>query len=164
MDQVTFGTSWWYLIAFLVNWGWGVYKGLTQPLISFVEPHKYQLRAYLYQARDLLASDADGFSGKMHSCWFVTWYYQPRAWWNRRSLRLDTIQILSPLHAFLSVLSQFADQLTFLHLSTSNYFAPKSCLLSCHEGLPALPFNFFVHFLLALSVFNACLRYQLTND
>jgi len=27
------------------------------------EPHKYQLRAYIYQARDLLASDADGFSG-----------------------------------------------------------------------------------------------------
>lgn len=166
MDQVTFGTSWWYLIAFLVNWGWGVYKGLTQPLISFVEPHKYQLRAYLYQARDLLASDADGFSGKMHSCWFVTWYMYlsasclveqeiPTAWHH---------QVLSPLHAFLSVLSQFADQLTFLHLSTSNYFAPKSCLLSCHEGLPALPFNFFVHFLLALSVFNACLRYQLADD
>ena len=29
------------------------------------EPHKYQLRAYIYQARDLLASDADGFSGKL---------------------------------------------------------------------------------------------------
>lgn len=95
---------------------------------------------------------------------FGTCIYQPRAWWNRRSLRLDTIQVLSPLHAFLSVLSQFADQLTFLHLSTSNYFALKSCLLSCHEGLPALPFLPFVHFLLALSVFNACLRHQLTDD
>lgn len=30
--------------------------------ITFDKPHKYQLRAYLYQARDLLASDADGFS------------------------------------------------------------------------------------------------------
>lgn len=30
--------------------------------ITFDKPHKYQLRAYIYQARDLLASDADGFS------------------------------------------------------------------------------------------------------
>ena len=36
----------------------------SQPYL-FPEPHKYQLRAYIYQARDLLASDADGFSGKI---------------------------------------------------------------------------------------------------
>ena len=36
------------------------------PSSYLAEPHKFQLRAYIYQARDLLASDADGFSGKMH--------------------------------------------------------------------------------------------------
>ena len=35
------------------------------PSFYLAEPHKYQLRAYIYQARDLLASDADGFSGKI---------------------------------------------------------------------------------------------------
>ena len=30
----------------------------------FVEPQKYQLRAYIYQARDLLAGDSNGLSGK----------------------------------------------------------------------------------------------------
>ncbi|XP_068709292.1 myoferlin-like isoform X2 [Montipora foliosa] len=30
--------------------------------ITFDKPHKFQLRAYIYQARDLLAADADGFS------------------------------------------------------------------------------------------------------
>lgn len=36
------------------------------PSSYIAEPHKYQLRAYIYQARDLLAADADGFSGKIH--------------------------------------------------------------------------------------------------
>lgn len=36
------------------------------PRSYLAEPHKYQLRAYIYQARDLLAADADGFSGKIH--------------------------------------------------------------------------------------------------
>ena len=36
------------------------------PSSYLAEPHKFQLRAYIYQARDLLASDADGFSGKIH--------------------------------------------------------------------------------------------------
>ena len=27
------------------------------------EPHQYQLRAYIYQARDLVGSDQDGYSG-----------------------------------------------------------------------------------------------------
>ena len=42
------------------------------PISYLAEPHKYQLRAYIYQARDLLASDADGFSGKIHRLKYVT--------------------------------------------------------------------------------------------
>lgn len=30
----------------------------------FLEPHQYQLRAYVYQARDLIPSDSSGVSGK----------------------------------------------------------------------------------------------------
>lgn len=33
--------------------------------LSSIEPHKYQLRAYVYQARDLIPSDSSGMSG-MH--------------------------------------------------------------------------------------------------
>lgn len=29
------------------------------------EPHQYQLRVYIYQARDLLPSDQDGYSGTL---------------------------------------------------------------------------------------------------
>ena len=31
-----------------------------------LEPHKYQLRAYLYQARDLIPSDSSGLSGELN--------------------------------------------------------------------------------------------------
>lgn len=31
--------------------------------ISVTEAYKYQMRAYMYQARDLMASDSDSFSG-----------------------------------------------------------------------------------------------------
>lgn len=33
-------------------------------MIFFTEPHKYQLWAYIYQARDLLAMDESGMNGK----------------------------------------------------------------------------------------------------
>jgi hypothetical protein len=33
-------------------------------LLHIVEPYKYQLRAYIYQARDLLAGDKTGLSGE----------------------------------------------------------------------------------------------------
>ena len=31
---------------------------------SCIEPHRYQLRVYAYQARDLIPSDSSGLSGK----------------------------------------------------------------------------------------------------
>ena len=33
----------------------------------YIEPHKYQLWAYIYQARDLLAMDESGMNGKKNS-------------------------------------------------------------------------------------------------
>ena len=32
--------------------------------IACIEPHKYQLRVYIYQARDVMAKDSEGVSGK----------------------------------------------------------------------------------------------------
>ena len=33
--------------------------------LSFAEPHKFQLRAYIYQARDVMAKDSEGVSGEL---------------------------------------------------------------------------------------------------
>ena len=33
-------------------------------MLFYAEPHKYQMWAYIYQARDLLAMDESGMNGK----------------------------------------------------------------------------------------------------
>lgn len=45
----------------------------------FVEPHKYQLWVYIYQARDLIAKDESGMNGRcslkaLTSGYFITVY------------------------------------------------------------------------------------------
>jgi len=37
-------------------------------LCSNAEPYRYQLRAYIYQARDLLSGDSSGLSGYRFNC------------------------------------------------------------------------------------------------
>ena len=42
-----------------------VSMGSPRMFLQFKEHHKYQLRAYIYQARHLLAGDKTGFSGEL---------------------------------------------------------------------------------------------------
>ena len=39
---------------------------ILNSILYNLEPHKYQMRAYIYQARDLYASDKSGLSGKVN--------------------------------------------------------------------------------------------------
>lgn len=39
----------------------------------FTEPHKYQLRVYLFQGRDLLPADPDGLSGECNVARMIQW-------------------------------------------------------------------------------------------
>jgi len=43
-----------------------MYIYLYIALFCRIEPHQYQLRAYIYQARDLLAGDKNGLSGTFY--------------------------------------------------------------------------------------------------
>lgn len=43
-------------------------------LCLFPEAFKYQLRAYIYQARDLLAADESGLSGNWHEYFVLDCY------------------------------------------------------------------------------------------
>ena len=38
-------------------------------LLILTEAHKYQLRVYIYQARDVMAKDSEGVSGKYSFGW-----------------------------------------------------------------------------------------------
>ena len=40
------------------------YKTFCYLFLFLIEPHKYQLWAYIYQARDLLAMDESGMNGE----------------------------------------------------------------------------------------------------
>ena len=41
---------------------------LPRVFVTFKTPHIYQLRAYVYQGRDMYGSDANGFSGMHGTC------------------------------------------------------------------------------------------------
>ena len=44
------------------------YECLSPLFLIYLEPFKYQMRAYIYQARDLLAGDETGLSGEFNNC------------------------------------------------------------------------------------------------
>ena len=65
---------WSYIVQSVTSADWQTGKKIvpkTPPppkiFIDYGEPFKLQLRAYIYQGRDMLAQDQDGFSGASHS-------------------------------------------------------------------------------------------------